>query len=169
MHTTKRLVLLALMVSQAVVLSIVESWIPVPVGVPGVKLGLANIITLIIIVFLSYKDALAVVMVRSVLTFIFAGGFVVFLFSITGGILSTIVMAVLYKRAGRFFSIIGISIAGAVMHNLGQLSVASFVMRELSIMTYLPVLLLSGVIMGCFVGLCSNFLIMSLKKTGIFT
>lgn len=162
---TKRLVMLSMMVSQALVLSIVESWIPNPIPIPGVKLGFANIITLIVIIFFGFKEALGVMFVRVVLSSLYAGGLVILLFSLAGGTLSTIVMAVLYKRASKVLSIIGISVAGAIMHNLGQLSMASLIMRELSVLAYLPVLLLSGIIMGCFVGICTNFYAKALKKT----
>lgn len=167
MKKTRRLVLIALMVSQALVLSIIESWIPVPIGIPGIKLGLANIITLIVIIFFGYKDALLVVIARCILSSIFAGGPVIFLYSITGGILSTLVMAYLFTKLSRWFSALGISIAGSITHNMGQLIVASIMLRELLIMSYLPILLVSGIVMGCFVGLCSSFLSNALKKIGI--
>jgi len=156
------------MVSQALILSIIESWIPMPVPIPGVKLGLANIITLVVIVFFGYREALLVVFIRCLLSSMFGGGFVVFLFSISGGILSTIVMSFMYKRLMQTFSIIGVSVAGAVMHNIGQLIAASLIMKELLILTYLPVLLVSGIIMGCFTGLCSKFLVKALARTKVF-
>jgi heptaprenyl diphosphate synthase len=165
---TRKLVLLALFTAQAIVLSIVESWLPIPAAVPGVKLGLANIITLSVIIFFGFREAIAVVIVRTVLVSFYAGGPMVFLFSAAGGILSTAAMAVLYSRMSRIFSIIGVSIAGAIMHNLGQLIMASFVMKEVSVLLYLPILIVSGIIMGCFVGLCTNFLVKALKKTNIF-
>lgn len=167
MKNTKRLTLLALMVSQALILSIVESWLPVNafIPIPGVKLGLANIITLIVIIFFGYKDALLVVLIRCGLAAAFGGGLIIFLFSVTGGILSTLVMAILYKKASRFFSLTGISVAGSVMHNIGQITIACFVMKTLAVLTYLPVLLISGIIMGCFIGLCSKFLADALKRT----
>lgn len=167
MRATKRLVLLALMVSQALILSIIESWVPVPFPFPGVKLGLANIITLVVIIYFGFKDALLVVFVRCLLASIFTGGFVVFLFSLTGGILSTLVMAFIYTRFSKSFSILGISIAGSLAHNTGQLLMASFVMKDLSVMSYLLVLLISGIIMGYFVGLCTILLKRMLEKTGL--
>lgn len=91
-----------------------------------------------------------------------------FMFSISGGILSTLVMNFLYKKMSRIFSIIGISIAGAIMHNLGQLLMASIIMKDFSVMMYLPLLLLAGAIMGGFTGLCATYLIKALKKTRIF-
>jgi heptaprenyl diphosphate synthase len=167
MKNIRRLTVLGLLVSQALVLSIIESWIPLPVAIPGVKLGLANIITFIAIIFFSFKEAFLIMCMRVLLSSLFGGGWVVFWFSLAGGILSTIMMGVLYKWASRVLSIIGISIAGSVMHNIGQLIAASIIMRELSVMGYLPVLLISGIIMGYFVGLCTNFLAKALSKTKI--
>jgi heptaprenyl diphosphate synthase len=165
--STKRLVLLAIMVSQALILSLIESWIPIPTFVPGIKLGLANIVTLVVIIFFGFKDSILVVLVRCSLAALFGGGFVVFLFSLTGGILSTIVMYLLYRKLSKVFSIIGVSIAGAITHNFGQIFMASLVMKTLSVVSYLPVLLVSGVIMGCFVGLCSNLLSTVLRRTNV--
>ncbi|HHW00011.1 MAG TPA: Gx transporter family protein [Clostridiaceae bacterium] len=156
------------MLSQALVLSVVESWIPVPVPVPGVKLGLANIITMVIIAFMGTADTFILVVLRCLLTSMFGGGISVFLFSIAGGLLSAVVMLVLHKKFSRVFSVVGISIAGAISHNIGQIMVASVIMKEISVLGYLPVLLISGIITGCFVGFCSSFLIEALKKTNIF-
>ena len=167
MKKTKKMVLLSIFIAQALVLSIIESWIPVPVAVPGVKLGLANIITIITIVFLGVKPAFLLVLIRVILASAFSGGFVVFLFSLSGGLLSCAVMSLAYKKMGKSLSILGISVIGSVFHNVGQLISASIIMQGLSVMSYLPVLLLSGVIMGIFVGLTSNFLIESLKKAKI--
>jgi heptaprenyl diphosphate synthase len=168
MINTKRLVFLGLLVSQALVLSIIESWIPMPaLMMPGVKLGLANIITLIVITFFGYKEAFLVVIARCILASFFGGGMIVFLFSMAGGLLSTAVMAFLYMKLSKVFSVLGVSVAGSISHNIGQLAMASFMMKELAVMTYLPILLISGIIMGCFVGLCSGFLTKALRKSGI--
>lgn len=168
MKNTRKMVLLALFVAQALVLSIVESWIPVPVPIPGIKLGLANIITIMVIAFWGFPETLAMVVARVTLASLYTGGFVVFLFSITGGILSAVVMLFAYKWLSKRLSILGVSILGSIAHNVGQLTVAAIVMQDWSVMTYLPVLLISGIIMGCFVGLSSNYLMSALKKTGIF-
>jgi len=167
-NKTKRIVLLSLMVAQALVLSIIESWVPVPVPIPGVKLGLANIITIIVIIFCDFKDVLIVVLLRCVLSAVFGGGVSGFLFSFAGGILSAIVMYTLYRVGSKVFSIIGISIAGAVFHNIGQIVIASIIMKDMAFYTILPILLVSGVIMGLFVGLCSSFLERALRNTKIF-
>jgi len=167
MKGTRRLVLLALMTSLALVLSIIESWIQIPVPVYGVKLGLANIVTLAVLIFFGPGEAVLVVIARVALSSIFGGGFVIFLFSISGGLLSTVVMAFLQKRGSAWFSILGVSIAGSIMHNIGQLLVASMIMKEIAVMTYLPVLLISGVVMGCFTGLCTRFMVKAMERSKI--
>jgi heptaprenyl diphosphate synthase len=167
--SVKKIVLLGLLISQALVLSIIESWIQIPVPVPGVKLGLANIITVVVIVYFGFREALTVVIVRCVLTSFFGGGgWMFFFFSAAGGILSTMIMSILYKTGRNKFSLTGISIAGAITHNIGQLLVAAFFMRDLAVAVYLPVLLVSGCIMGFFVGFVSNLLVNALKKTKMY-
>lgn len=168
MKNTRGLTLLALLVSQALVLSIVESWIPIPVAIPGVKLGLANIVTIVVIMSFGLRAALSVVLVRCILASAFGGGPMMFLFSISGGLLSAIVMFILFKYTHRFFSTLGISVIGSIVHNIGQVVVACIIMKDILLVTYLPVLLVSGVVMGLFVGFCSTYLDEGLRKTGIW-
>lgn len=168
MDKTKRIIILGLMVALALVLSIVESWFPLPLPVPGVKLGLANIITITVIIFYGFKDAISVVFIRCLLGSIFGGGIIGFLFSISGGILSTVIMYILYKKGTKLFSTIGISVAGAVSHNIAQIIMASIIMKDAAIYTILPLLLMSGLVMGLFVGLCSGFLEKAIRNTKLF-
>jgi heptaprenyl diphosphate synthase len=168
MGKTRKSIILAIFVAQAIVLSVIESLIPLTTALPGIKLGLANIIIITSIVFFGLRDSLILVALRTTIFSFLTGGFTVFLFSISGGILSTIAMSLMYYKLGSSFSIIGISIAGAVMHNIGQLMMASAIMKDLSVINYLPVLILSGVVTGSFVGLCSSYLIKALRKNGIF-
>ena len=168
MTKTKHLVMLALFISQALILSIIESWIAIPSPVPGVKLGLANIITLVTIVFFGLKDVLVLVTARSLLGSLLGGGLVLFPFSLAGGLLSAVVMYVLRKKMGKSFSLLGISIAGALAHNIGQLSVAAFMTGGFAVFGYLPVLMVSGIVVGCFIGITANLLINALKKTRMF-
>jgi heptaprenyl diphosphate synthase len=168
MSKTKHLVILALFISQALILTIIESWIAIPSPVPGVKLGLANIVTLVTIVFFGLKDVLALVTVRSLLGSLLGGGLVLFPFSLAGGLLSAVVMYILRKKMGKSFSLLGISIAGAIAHNIGQLSVAAFMTGGFAVFGYLPVLMVSGIVMGCFIGIAANLLINALNKTRMF-
>lgn len=168
MSKTKKMVLLSLFVAGAIVLSIIESALPVPVPIYGVKLGLANIITLVVLYFFGMGEALTVVCIRVLLSSLYGGGFVVFLFSIAGGILSTLTMGLLMKFLADRLSLWTISISGSLMHNMGQLIMAGIVMKDFAVMGYLPVLLVSGVIMGIFIGITGYFLINSLKRIDIF-
>ncbi len=168
MNNTKKMVFLALMVSFALVLSIIVSSIPVPVAVPGVKLGLANIISMIVVIVFGFREGLIVVFLRCLLASLYTGGILIFLFSISGGILSLVVIAFLYKKFTKALSITGISIAGAVAHNIGQIFMASLVMKEINVFFYLPVLMFSGIITGFFIGLCTMFLLKALKRAGMY-
>lgn len=163
----KKMVLLAVFASQALVLSVVESWFPVPVGIPGIKLGLSNIITIVTLIFFSLSNTLAIVLVKCILSSLFMGGPVIFAFSICGGVMSTLIMWLMLKYMEKWLSVIGISIAGSIAHNVGQIMVACFIMSDLSVVGYLPVLLFSGIIMGTFVGMCSTFLVRGLKRLNI--
>ncbi len=165
----KKMMLLAVLASQALVLSVVESWFPVPVGIPGIKLGLSNIITIVALIFFSLSNTFAIVLVKCVLSSLFMGGPVVFAFSICGGILSTLIMWIMIKYMERWLSLVGISIAGSIAHNVGQILIACFIMSDLSVIGYLPILLLSGIIMGTFVGACSTFFVRALKRLNIIS
>lgn len=168
MGKTRKIITLAIFAAQAIVLSMIENLLPLPSALPGIKLGLANIIVITAIVFFGFKDALILVAVRTAVFSLLTGGITLFLYSISGGILSTITMSIMYYKLRGSFSITGISIAGAVMHNIGQLIVACAVMKDLSVINYLPVLMLSGVVSGSFVGICSSYLIKTLRNSGIF-
>ncbi len=156
---TRKIVQIAFFVSLALVLSIVESWIPVAAGIPGIRIGLANIVTLVVIALLGLKEAVIIVIIRTMLSSIYTGGPVILAFSVTGGLLSALTMWFFYKYMSKFFSIVGISITGAVAHNIGQLAVAAVIMREPSVISYFPVLMVSAVISGSFTGICSKYII----------
>ena len=122
---TKKMVFLGLMVGYSLILYILETYIPNPfiVFFPGAKLGLTNIITLVSLLIFGFKETFIIVTVRVILSSIFAGPMSYLLFSIGGAYLSLIVMFLVNKIKG--FSVIGVSIAGAIAHNIGQLLVAS--------------------------------------------
>ncbi len=166
---TRKVVFLSLMTSLAIILSIVESVIPMPAAIPGIKPGLANIAALAAIVFWGSGEALLIMLVRTIITSFFTGHIFILAFSITGGIMSILVMSLLYRKTRGAFSLTGISIAGSVMHNMGQISVASVIMKDTAVFSYLPVLMVSGVIMGIFTGMCTELLMKAFKGTGIKT
>lgn len=149
----------------ALIFSYVETLIPIHLGVPGVKLGLANLIIVVALYKVSIKEAYILSIVRVVLSgFIFANLFSI-LYSLAGGILSLTVMTILKKREK--FSIVGISMAGGVFHNVGQLIMAAIVLESLSIIYYLPVLLVSGVLTGFIIGILSNEMLKRIRKIQI--
>lgn len=164
MTKTRKLTLLSILIAQALVLHIIEGMLPVPMPVPGVKLGLANIITFITIILFGIKEALIVVVGRTFLGSLLGGTFLTFLFSLSGGLLSTLMMAWVYKRGGKLFSIPSISILGAVFHNIGQIAVASMVIANINLFFYLPVLIFSGVTTGLFIGLIVQFAHKPIKR-----
>jgi heptaprenyl diphosphate synthase len=157
MTGTRRLALMALLVSMALVLHVIENLLPIPYIAPGVKLGLANIASLMAIVTFGLREAVVVVTLRSLLGSLLSGVPSSFFFSVAGGLLSTTVMYSAYRWLGSKFSLIGISVMGAIAHNIGQLFVASIVVENFGVYLYLPVLMFSAVITGIFIGLAANY------------
>ena len=138
----------------ALIFSYVESLITFHIGIPGVKLGLANLIIVIALYKMNVKSAYLLSVTRVVLSgFMFGSLFGIF-YSLAGGMLSLTVMTILKKSGG--FSIMGISIAGGVSHNIGQLIVAMLVVETYSVAYYLPVLLTAGLITGLIIGITAN-------------
>jgi len=161
---TRNLTILSILISQALALHVIERLIPMPVPIPGVKIGLANIITLFTLIILGFKEAVIVVVGRTFLGSLFGGGPSAFFFSIVGGLASTVVMALLYKRFSGFFSLPTISIIGAITHNIGQIGVASLIVNNAALFYYLPVLIISGMITGFFIGLVVKFTLKPLSS-----
>ncbi len=160
----KKIIYLSLFAVLAIVLSVIETQLPGPAGVPGIKPGLANIFAMVSLVFFSFADTILIIFIGCVMTSLFMGGPAAFVFSICGGILSTAVMWIMLKYTRKYFSFAGIGIAGAIAHNMGQMAAACFIMSDLSVAAYLPVLLVSGILTGSFTGICSNFIMKALKK-----
>lgn len=162
------MVFLSLLVALATALHLVESLLPIPLPIPGMKLGLANIVTLLAIYLYGFRDGLTVALLRVLLGSLLSGMFLSpgFLLGITGTIFSTLVMAALLKRTS-CFSMIGISMAGAAGHNIGQLLAASLLLQSTSLIYYLPVLLLAGIPTGIITGYLLNSLLAHNGKSGI--
>jgi len=167
MNKNRRYAFIIILVTNAILISLLESIIPVPIPVPGVKLGLANIITLVALVFLPLADVLLIVIIRCFVVALLTRGVMMLAFSLSGGILSLLLMLLLYKRFPHYFSIKGISILGAVVHNTAQIIIASLLLGQL-VFYYLPVLLVSALITGSITGRIGEMAIDELKKQGIF-
>lgn len=138
----------------ALIFSYVETLIPFNFGIPGVKLGLANLIIVIALYKMKVSDVYLLSVVRVLLNGFIFGNYFSIIYSLAGGILSLTVMAILKKQGG--FSIMGISMAGGVMHNVGQLIIAMVVVETFSVAYYIPVLLISGLITGCIIGIVAG-------------
>lgn len=138
----------------ALIFSYVELLIPINFGIPGAKLGLANLVIIIVLYKSDWKEALLLSVVRIVLAGFLFGNLFGILYSLAGGILSLAVMAFL-KRSGAF-SIIGVSMAGGVSHNVGQLIMAMLVVETYAVGYYLPVLLIAGLITGTLIGIAGR-------------
>jgi heptaprenyl diphosphate synthase len=167
MTNARKMTLVSILVAQALVLHIIERMIPVPFLTPGAKLGLANIITVISLYLLTLKDSFLVVIVRVVLATLLGGNLSGFFYSITGGLLSLFAMYGIKKIGGENISIIGVSVVGSFFHNLGQVIVAAFIINNVIIISYLPILMLAGVGTGIFVGITGNFLFGYLRKINL--
>ena len=154
---TKRLTTLGLAVALALILSYVESLLPPLVAVPGVKVGLPNIVILFLLYRYGWKEAGCVSLVRLLLSAALFTGFAAFFYGLAGAILS-LTGAALLKRTDRF-SPLGVSVAGGVLHNLGQIALAALILDSGYLFAYLPVLLLSGTLAGAVVGLLAGILI----------
>ncbi|MHA0857086.1 Gx transporter family protein [Paenibacillus sp. CMAA1364] len=164
----KRIVIVAIFAAVAVVLSIVESIIPVNLQIPGAKLGLANIMILTCLYFLRGRDALMLVILKTIITAFIFGTFSSMLFSLFGSLFSFIVMFAVMKLGRNQVSLIGVSVIGGVAHNFGQITAASIVFQTTNIYYYLPLLLLTGLITGILVGMAVKYLVPSLTKLSLF-
>ena len=145
----------------ALIFSYVESLIPINLGIPGVKLGFANLIIVIALYKMSIKGAYILSVVRIVLAGFMFGNLFAILYSLAGGMLSLTIMCILKKTDK--FSAYGVSMAGGVFHNVGQLLMAAIVLESVSIGYYFPVLLVSGLVTGFVIGFIANEMIKRLK------
>jgi len=160
---TKRLTLLAIMLSISIVLSIVESMLPV-IPVPGVKLGLANVVTIIIMYKYGETDALTILILRIILVGLLRGNIfsVTFFLSLSGG-MTAYLMMVLFKKL-KVFSIIGVSIMGAFGHSVGQIVMAIFLIERTELIYYFPYILLLSVLTGVVTGILATRSLEIIKK-----
>lgn len=153
---TRRLAYSAMFAALAMIFSYVEVLIPIPVPIPGVKLGLANLVILIAIYRLGFKYAFTINCVRIVISGLLFSGVFGMIYSFAGGILSIFIMYGLYRT--KLFSMIGVSMAGGVAHNLGQLIIACLIVSNIKLMSYFAVLFFSGLISGILIGIIAYFI-----------
>jgi len=154
---------LALLVSVGLVLSIIESTFPPLLPIPGAKLGLANIATVIALYLFGAGMALEVTILRSLIAGLLRGSVVGLFLSFSGGLVSTLVMIALFLVFDDTFSVVGVSVAGAVTHNVVQLLAAYLLVRHAALFFYMPYLILIAVPTGLFVGFASRRVTLSLQ------
>jgi heptaprenyl diphosphate synthase len=151
-----------ILVALAMIFSYIETFIPFNFGVPGIKLGLANLVVLLGLTFLPAVDVLLVSVVRIVLSSLLFGNVMSLWYSLAGGLLSFLCMWLLTRREG--YSIIGISMAGGVMHNVGQVITAAIIVKTIQLTWYLPVLLVAGLVTGLIIGSLAKLLMPRVQK-----
>ena len=159
MTKSKKIAVCAVMIALALSLSYIERFIPLQlvVPLPGVKLGLANIVTMIALYMLNTKFAYTILIPRCILGSVFGGGITGLAFSMLGGVMALGVMAA--AKRFRWFSVYGVSILGAAAHNIGQILAAMLLMRSVYIGAYLPYLLIISVFTGLMTGIaCAGVL-----------
>ena len=161
-NNTKKLTLLAMMITFAIILSYIESKIPAFVAIPGVKIGLANIVVIFVLFKLGIKEAIVISGVRVFIISLLFGNPISLIYSIAGAFLSLTVMFILKKLTP--LKEVALSVVGGVMHNVGQIAVASLILETNVLVYYLPFLILSGTIAGIAVGVAAALLIVKTKK-----
>ena len=159
---TKKVATLGLCIALSMVLSFIESQIPPLVAVPGVKVGLPNLVMVFMLYKIGWKETAIVSLIRVVLVSMVFGSVVSMAYGLVGATLSLIGMILLKKT--KLFSTIAVSVAGGVLHNIGQIAVACVVMGTAQIVYYLPVLLISGTIAGVVIGFVAGLLVKKLDK-----
>lgn len=164
MRNVRQLALNALLIGLAMILSYVERFIPLQlvIPLPGVKLGLANTVTLVSLYLINKRQCVAILIIRCILGSVFGGGITGLLFSLTGGLFAISIMIIAQKI--KCFSIYGVSILGASFHHIGQILVSMVLMNSVYIGSYLPYLLLVGIFTGLFVAAISARIVVALES-----
>ena len=161
----KKAAYMGMLTALAFVFSYIEFLIPVNVGIPGVKLGLANLVTIVALYIMGVREACTLSLIRILLTGLTFGNPASMIYSFAGGLLSLLVMVC--ARKVKLFSITGVSVLGGVFHNLGQILAAAMVVENARLLYYMPVLMLSGTIAGTLIGLLGAVLVRRLENLDI--
>ena len=159
---SKKVAMAGMFTALAMIFSYVEVLIPINLGIPGMKLGLANLVVVVTLYTMGVPMAFVVSMIRIMLVSMTFGSFSAMLYSMAGGLLSFCGMALLKKVPN--FSVIGVSLLGGVLHNTGQLLVAMAVVENINLIAYLPPLMIAGMVTGILIGIVSAQVIPRIKK-----
>lgn len=153
MMSSKRIAFCGVMTALAIVFGYVEHLVPFPVGIYGIKLGLANLVVVVMLYMTKWYTAFSINMLRIFICFLLFGSATSLLYSLFGGILSFFVMLLLKKLSSEHFSAVGVSICGALAHNIGQICAAVLLLDEIRIAFYLPILIGVGALTGTLIGM----------------
>jgi heptaprenyl diphosphate synthase len=159
---TKKVAMLGLCIALAMIMSYIEVLVPLSFAVPGIKMGLANIVIIFVLYKIGTKEAILVSLIRVILVSLLFSNVMAMAYSIAGAVLSLSVMWLL-KKTDRF-SFVGVSIAGGIMHNVGQIIMAVILLGTEQIALYLPVLIITGTITGVVIGIVSGLVINRFKN-----
>lgn len=165
MTHSKKVAYCAMLTALSMIFAYIETLIPFSFGIPGIKLGLANLVVLTGLYFMPAGWVFTVLVLKVTLVSFMFGNLSMLIYSMAGGIVSFLVMLAVQKRKG--FSIIGVSIAGGVSHNLGQLAVAVFAVQSIAPFSYMPVLMIAGAAAGTVIGMVAYRVRRHLGKTYI--
>lgn len=163
MKDLRKIIYISLLTTIALVLSLIESMIPIPVPIPGARLGLSNLVILSTLVVFGFSYSLSVGVLKSLLLVLITGSVTSVFYSLTGSIISIVVMALAYKYLSKYLSLIGVSVLGSVAHNFSQVLVGSLILNNFKLFLYLPLLMILGLFTGIFVGLSSIYVSKQLK------
>lgn len=154
---TSKLTRLAMFLALGLVLSYLENLIPLNFSIPGVKVGLANMVTMFVLYCYGTKDSALILILRVLLSGFLFSGLSTILFGIVGGFFC--ILSMHFVKKSNYFSVMGVSMTGAVFHNIGQIIAAFIVMQNTNILYYIPYLCLTGLVSGLLIGYISAFLV----------
>ena len=159
---TKKTAFLGLAIALAMILSFVESQVPALVAIPGIKVGLPNLVMVFLLYRIGWKETVTVSIIRIILVSILFGNVQTLSFSIAGALLSLLAMILLKKL--NWFSCITVSVVGGICHNIGQIIAACIWTQTAEVAFYLPVLLISGIVAGAVIGIVAGMIVKRLEK-----
>ncbi|MCL2247862.1 MAG: Gx transporter family protein [Oscillospiraceae bacterium] len=160
----KKLTYMAILTTLAIIIHVAESWIPLPIPIPGVKLGLSNIVIIFAMFSLAHPaEAVPILVIRILVGALITGNLIAFTYSLTGGIFAFIAMF-LIKRYIAANQIWVLGIMGAIFHNIGQIAIAIVITGTPWIVSYLPTLIIAGILTGAITGLTAQLTLLRLRK-----
>lgn len=159
---TKRIAYVGLFIALAFVFSYIEFLLPINLGIPGAKLGLANLVIIVSMYLLGERDAFLLSMIRIVLVAFTFANMGSMLYSLAGGVLSFLIMWI--GKKSKVLSVAGVSVLGGVFHNVGQILMAMFMLGSDSLLYYLPILMITGIVSGVIIGMLGGMVIPRLKR-----